>query len=246
MQSQTISYNMDGISRISQAGLLDPYVIIAADPHNDAVGDRDRIRGSFLLYKTSRIEKDGGLYWYFESVKNPQQFVGTGQWELGQEGSLASYWHYRAATNASAAATYHSYMNRGKRSIYLGGEISQRVHLWNIDKANTILPSTYYHCSHGLDTENEWSFKVYPLAPVVVAPQQQKQSMTLPVHVLRCFMDSAIQRGDTCPITLEPLTKESIAYTSCGHLFDHASIMQCARCPTCRASLGPADIRTYT
>ena len=247
-QQLQLPYNM--AFSASQAGLLDRYVIIAASPHSDAVGDPDLIRETFLLYETRQMTKDDKMYWTWHPVKNPQRLVG-GPWELGEEGDVKSYWHYRHATNASEAATYHSWMNRGKKSIYLGGDIRQRVYVWTIDMPNTILPSTYYHCCHGLDTGNEWCFRASASAEAEAeaeaepGPEAGPKPMNIPTHVLRSFMDSAIQRGDTCPIILEPFTKEMIAYTSCGHLFDHASIVQCTSCPNCRARLGPDDIRKY-
>jgi len=246
---QPLPYNM--AFPVSHAGVLDNYVIIAAAPHSDAFGDPDLIRGTFLLYETRQITNDGSFYWTWHPVKNPQRLVGNGQWELSREdGDCASYWHYRYATNSSEAATYHSLMNREKKSIYLGGDIRQRVYVWTIDMPNTILPSTYYHCCHGLDTENEWSFRPAanadaPANADAEEKDKEKSKATIPTHVLRSFMEAAIQRGDICPITLEPLTKETIAYTPCGHLFDRESINQCTSCPNCRARISSDDIRGF-
>jgi len=70
--------------------------------------------------------------------------------------------------------------------------------------------------------------------------------IAVPKHVLHAFIECSIEKKTACPITLEPLTKDTVAYTACGHLFQREAIDIAVRgsgkCPTCRAVLGLADI----
>jgi hypothetical protein len=214
-------------------GVLDSNIIIRAVPHSG----HENIGEVYLLFKIRRETVGEGMYWVWEPVGFPQRLVGESRWEIdAEEGQPHSYWHYRFATHASEASPYHNTMTRGKKHIALKG--LGVVYEWTMDKANTILPGTYYHCCNGKDVSKEWCFKAgYPL--VTARP-------SLPVHVLHTFMETAIQKEETCPVSMDTLTRENIAYTKCGHLFTHEAIMQCiaasGTCPNCRGRLEKEDV----
>jgi SUMO ligase MMS21 Smc5/6 complex component len=54
------------------------------------------------------------------------------------------------------------------------------------------------------------------------------------------LIEVAVSKGDSCPISMNPITKENAAVTSCGHVFDRDSIAQWLAssdrhgCPNCR------------
>jgi hypothetical protein len=68
--------------------------------------------------------------------------------------------------------------------------------------------------------------------------QSQQQPQPLPKHVATLVIDKAISEGTLCPITMETLTAETAAVTSCGHVFQAEALRTwlTARgtCPECR------------
>lgn len=60
----------------------------------------------------------------------------------------------------------------------------------------------------------------------------------LPKHVAALVIDKAVSEGAQCPITMETLTKETAAVTSCGHVFQaealHTWLSARGTCPECR------------
>jgi len=248
--SSIIPYSM--MHDIQTQGELDSFIIVKAAPHNSVTDPRlvEDIQDSYLLYNVVKQNKDGDMCWVWKSVKNPQGLLEGSQWQLdaGENGPTRSFWHYRERTDASEAAKYHSHMRKGRAHIYIGGIIRQEAHVWEMDKPNTILPSTYYYVCSGRDQIKEWCFKVRPLSDPRSAPAKQT-SITLPKHVLHTFMEAAFAKNESCPITMDPLTKENCAYTACGHLFSHEAIVQCintsGKCPNCRSNLRPLDICGY-
>jgi hypothetical protein len=225
---------------------LDSFIIIKATPHHTITDQRvvEDIQDSYLLYHAQKQNKGGEMCWVLNPVKNPQGLIEGSQWQLdgGESVPIQSFCHYREKTNASEAAKYQSHMRKGRAHIYIGGIIRQEAYIWYIDMPNKILPSSYYYVCSGQDTTKEWCFKVQPAAA-------KQSSITLPKHVLHTFMEAAFAKGESCPITMDPLTKENCAYTACGHLFSHEAIVQCintsGKCPNCRSKLGPLDICGY-
>ena len=214
----------------SNSARMGGHIIVRAKAHSgvDDLGD------IYLLYRTETIEIDGDNFMVCHPVQNPQRLVGNSQWITHDEdGPVQKVWHYRNASSVSDAARYLDTMKRLKKSIMLEG--IGEVFVWFIDKPNTILPGTYYHVSHGMDTAKYWHFSV-------TSPRK----IAVPKHVLRAFMESSIEKNTACPITMEPLTKDTVAYTACGHLFQRDAIDIAVRgsgkCPTCRATLGLTDI----
>jgi hypothetical protein len=207
------------------------HIIVKARAHSgiDDLGD------IYLLYRTETVEIGGDHFMVCYPVENPQKLVGNSHWIThAEDGPMQKVWHYRRASSVSEAATCLDNMKRLKKSIKLEG--IGEVFVWILDKPNTILPGTYYHVCNGLDTAKHWHFNV---------PCPAKK-ITLPKHVLHTFMESSIDKGVECPITMEKLTKDNITYTVCGHLFERGGIDTAVRisgkCPTCRTPLGPADI----
>jgi hypothetical protein len=214
----------------SNSARMGGHIIVKAKEHSgvDDLGD------IYLLYRTETVEIDGDHYMVCYPVQNPQKLVGNSQWIThAEDGPLQKVWHYRKASIVSDAAKYLDTMKRLKKSIMLEG--IGEVFVWNLDKPNTILPGTYYHVCNGLDTAKFWHFSV--TSPTKIA---------VPKHVLHTFMESSIDKGVECPITMEKLIKDNIAYTVCGHLFERGGIDTAVRvsgkCPTCRTPLGSADI----
>jgi hypothetical protein len=77
-----------------------------------------------------------------------------------------------------------------------------------------------------------------PSVHIVYGESQQPQQQPLPKHVAALVIDKAISEGALCPITMETLTTEAAAVTSCGHVFQAEALRTwlTARgtCPECR------------
>lgn len=212
---------------------MDAYIIVKAKAHNGI----NNLGDIYLVYKTEELVLKGEKYLVCDPVWNPQRLVGKSTWLMdAEEGPKQLVWHHRYATNACEATNYYSEIQKTRQSIYL--ERIGKVFVWTFEKANLILPSTYYHVCHGLDVEKTWHFSA-----------AYKSNITVPRHVVCGFMEHAIGKGEACPITMDTLTKETIAYTACGHLFDQQAISMAIRdsgkCPTCRAKLSLEDICGY-
>ena len=212
---------------------MDAYIIVKAKAHNGIyeLGD------IYLVYKTEEIMLKGGKYLVCVPVWNPQRLVGKSTWLMdSEEGPKQQVWHHRYATNACEASNYYGEMQKTRQYICL--EHMGKVFVWTFERANLILPSTYYHVCHGLDVEKIWHFSA-----------SHKSNITVPRHVVYGFMEHAIGKGEKCPITMESLTKQTIAYTACGHLFDQqaisTAIRESGKCPSCRAKLCLEDICGY-
>jgi hypothetical protein len=79
-----------------------------------------------------------------------------------------------------------------------------------------------------------------PVAPVPVAPvlRPLPARKALPQHVANIVLDDAISKNEICPISNEPITKETGSVTSCGHVFCKESIDHWLsiknECPVCK------------
>lgn len=140
-----------------------------------------------------------------------------------------------------------------KLSVYTMSHMMDVLHPW----------SCIYR---GWDTSNRWAFSKEDVHPLRLAPRplvtplpfatpilasswvpQRRQSPppqptsvapAIPKHILQVFVDAAIAKEETCPITLDPLTRATAACLPCGHLVDHESLKRAVQerkcCPVCR------------
>jgi hypothetical protein len=76
---------------------------------------------------------------------------------------------------------------------------------------------------------------------VVHAPHTTVPNAPLPQRIVNGFIEGIVARGETCPIEMTELTKETACVTPCGHTmtFDAAEcwIRGAHSCPVCRAPL---------
>ena len=79
--------------------------------------------------------------------------------------------------------------------------------------------------------------------------EASKKKSTIPNHILKVYMDSLIEKNECCPVTLMPLTKETICLTKCGHAFSRLSakhwIQDAHSCPVCREPVSEHDLQVY-
>lgn len=71
---------------------------------------------------------------------------------------------------------------------------------------------------------------------VTVAPKEpQPQQPALTTYAATLMIEAAIRRGDTCPVTLAPLTSVALLVPPCGHILSEAARPTNNMCPVCRA-----------
>lgn len=81
--------------------------------------------------------------------------------------------------------------------------------------------------------------------------KEVKKKPSIPTHIMTSHIELAILKNEDCPISLSPLTKGTVAYTPCGHLFNYESLCetfkstQLKSCPTCRAPMTQANITKF-
>lgn len=75
------------------------------------------------------------------------------------------------------------------------------------------------------------------------------ESQKLPRHLVSMVLDAAVSKGETCPITMEAFTKDSIVMTPCGHFFQREAIersLSCKpECPQCRGLVQKEELVGY-
>jgi len=222
------------------------FILVRANPHENVTHSDERY---VLLMRT--VDQ-------FLVLNNPMSFVETGVWKttntLGNPQSVkvlrSSSRHVDKEYECTIARTRDFIQTLGYGDIYV----------YTMTNANTVLPSKYYVVCAGRDIEKNFHFEKSDIAPAPApaptapapapAPATAPAQLTkIPQHIFRCFVDSAIEKNDVCPITMEPLVRDTVASTPCGHLFNCEAIKMALqvskRCPTCRYETSTENLQTY-
>jgi hypothetical protein len=165
--------------------------------------------------------------------------------------------HYR---ETSMQIDYYTNMVT-RTSKYLSSERHAIIPVYEMSTPNMVLPDRFYDVYMGNDRRREWHFLAAefpsaaagvpapvpappiaahrPSAPPSPSPAPLTQPQQIPPHVFKVFVEAAIAKKETCPITMEEITMENVAMTPCGHLFDKTALQMALRtrntCPQCRA-----------
>ena len=185
-------------------------------------------------------------------VDNSKYLFTNAEWRSdGIEGRPQDY-RFRRLSSRSDPKYYPTTLC--KTNMYVIVPWHEPIHIHTIKYAGVILPSSYFKVFKDEDNEEKWHFKKpspspfgashapFPSAPLPSAPAQLK----IPSHIVRGFVESAIQKKEICPITLDALVMGNVAMTSCGHLFEIQALMNTIAnsnvCPNCRAFIKEEDI----
>jgi hypothetical protein len=80
---------------------------------------------------------------------------------------------------------------------------------------------------------------ITPITPIVSMPQ----------HIVNAYIDTLIQRNEACPISMNPLTRETACLTPCGHVASHHEatrwIQDAHSCPVCRSSCSVGNLQMW-
>jgi hypothetical protein len=80
-------------------------------------------------------------------------------------------------------------------------------------------------------------------------PTQTIVTASLPQHIVNSYIQTLLQAGETCPISMEPLTQESSVITPCGHAVSKDAavhwIQGAHSCPVCRKACTIASLQSW-
>jgi hypothetical protein len=138
-----------------------------------------------------------------------------------------------------------------------------------LKKPATVLPSAFYgigtdpRCSKYSVILNDSALDEIPqLIPSTIVPSQPRHPVasapppsvasvpsTLPHHLVNMILEAAIEKGSSCPISFDTLTKTSARLTPCGHLVSHLAVERwlssAHSCPVCRQELVAAALMKW-
>jgi hypothetical protein len=221
------------------------HLLIHARPHRGVTHDDEK----YMLF----MRRNTAL----ELVEHPELIVQNGVWH--SDGLELAPQSIRVVRESSRhdEKEYECAITRTRNFIRIRG--IGDVYVYGITNPNKVLTSKYYHVCKGEDVRKAWHFckrdvafpalpVALPVAPPVTEPVAAPTAK-IPQHIFRCFVDAAIEKKEECPITMEPLTRDTVAATSCGHLFDREAIgrvlRDSGRCPTCRCEVAAENLQTY-
>jgi len=210
------------------------------------------ICGGYDRYVLLSVTIVRGQYVKTEVIEKPKQFL----LDSGLQGCM---WKNDGVPQEPRACHHHRetlmkvdyYANMITRtSKYLSSERHAIIPVYEMTTPNMVLPDRFYSVYMGNDRQREWHFlgAEFPsslsasaspssLSASPVAPAQEQ----IPRHIFKVFVEAAIAKKETCPITMEEITMENVGMTPCGHLFDKAALQMALRtrntCPQCRAPL---------
>lgn len=218
------------------------------------------ICGGYDRYVLLSVTVVRGQYVKTEVIEKPKQFL----LDSGLQGCMwkndgvpqepRTCHHYR---ETSMKVDYYTNMVT-RTSKYLSSERHAVIPVYEMTTPNLVLPDRFYDVYMGNDRRREWHFlgAEFPSAAVAVAAiavhrpsappspsslssQPLAQPQQIPRHIFKVFVEAAIVKKETCPITMEEISMENVAMTPCGHLFDKTALQMALRtrntCPQCRA-----------
>jgi hypothetical protein len=76
-----------------------------------------------------------------------------------------------------------------------------------------------------------------------------KDNYKFPQCVINGYIENLIAKHEVCPISLEPLEKETTLVAPCGHAISHHAVIHWIRgahsCPVCRAEVLESQLQFY-
>jgi hypothetical protein len=215
------------------------------------------ICGGYDRYVLLSITVVRGRYVKSEVIEKPKQFL----LDSGLQGCM---WKNDGVPQEPRACHHHretlmkvDYCANmiTRTSKYLSSERHAIIPVYEMTTPNMVLPDRFYHVFMGNDRQREWHFLAAEFPAVAAAPpipvprpsappssisaSPLAQPQQIPRHIFKVFVEAAIAKKDTCPITMEEITMENVAMTPCGHLFDKTALQMALRtrntCPQCRA-----------
>jgi hypothetical protein len=183
----------------------------------------DYSAGRYVVCMTNFNQKKTA--WNTAILENPQFLFKKIVWKEGEELPPRIFRHERISPEYGNTY-YTSTMTRTK--YYLDIPYIGKIYRYKMTRPNTILPVEFYRVFIDEDAGMRWHF---------VDAVNPAQDCTIPSHVKEGFIEWALMKKETCPITLEPLVRGKVACTPCGHLFSKGMVEGIRSCPVCRKKI---------
>ena len=175
-------------------------------------------------------------------VDNSKYLFTNAEWRSdGLEGRPEDYM-FRRISSRSEPKYYPTTLSKTNKYVIVPWH--DPIHIYKVKYSGVILPSSYFRVYEGKDTSERWHFKKPSSTSGALSSGPSEAPLTqvkIPSHIVRCFVESAIQKKEVCPITLDTLVMGNVSMTSCGHLFERQALASCLStsniCPSCRSDV---------
>lgn len=201
--------------------------------------------GRYVLVKLIHIQHGDKIFLKADVIRDPLTMMGSFTFHTEpypvEEHSVV----FLRESSRTGIHYYNSTMTSTDNYIQLYNEI---IREYTMTTPNLILPSSFYKVFTGEDVKKRYHFTnptvvLRPLVGVSLKPS------CFPIHIFNSYIESEIQKGTICAITMEPITKENVAMTKCGHCFEKNALATALGvkkiCPTCREPLGYHELQMY-
>ena len=180
-------------------------------------------------------KKNPDSSWSLELVKNPLQLIEGSNlittendvWFNGRivEIAVSKY-------NTPSTLTMRIKFNN---TVFVNSEFSYSIPLLKIDKPTETLAREFYNLPENL----EYGFDLNNLSVTIPEQKEPKlQEIKIPAHIMATYIQSLLDKKELCPITMEPLQRDTLYITECGHAMSKSAarkwITQKKSCPVCR------------
>jgi hypothetical protein len=189
-------------------------------------------------------------------IENSKYLFSSAEWRSDGIHGRPTHHTFLRMSSRSVPKTYNSSLC--KSNSYVKVPWHAPIHIFEMTNATVVLPSTFYKVFSGQDMGGRWHFKEIPTpsAPPlepdaeveaeVEVDAEVEVKQKIPPHIIQGYIESAIQKKEICPITLDPLVMGQIAMTPCGHLFDRSALENVVSsgkgCPQCRSEVCQRDL----
>lgn len=237
--------------------------------------NEEEVNPKFVILKTSfvhRSDHDGSTslkFWKLKVVDNPFLLIRGGETWYEDGNPLEQYKYYieRDATDVRPLGIYSSLVKRTKNYMIMPHlNFTDRVYEYTFTYPKNCLPPKFGYVKNEKDVHESYHFKggvnmclfrpseESVLSRILREPSAPpKEVITtvsrIPTFVFHAYVNSAIEKKECCPVTLEPLSKENVGCAPCGHLFDKDALKTAlttnGKCPTCRQAAKPNDIQVW-
>jgi len=111
------------------------------------------------------------------------------------------------------------------------------IPLLKISDPCEVLSKAFYDLPNNLDYGFELNI-VNPMSSKIL-PNKPGQ-FKIPSHIIAAYIQSLLDKKEVCPITMEPLERDTLYITDCGHAMNRGAaerwITQKKSCPVCRVA----------
>lgn len=116
------------------------------------------------------------------------------------------------------------------------------IPLLKISDPCEVLSRKFYNLPENLSCGFELLSSARVVSTPEISPKNNPiQTSKIPDHIIEIYIQNLLDKKEVCPITMEPLQRDSLHITSCGHAMSKGAaerwLNQKNSCPVCRTAL---------